>query len=82
MCTCADELVFIDKGQHQVGFSGAVHLIFLRCAYFYFIVYVCLCVLCVYRMYVSGAQGGRKRELDRLDLELQMVVSCHAGDRN
>jgi hypothetical protein len=31
---------------------------------------------------VFGAQGGQKRILDLLRLELQMVVSCHIGAGN
>ena len=39
-----------------------------------FCLYVCLCTLCV-----PDACGGQKKVSDLLDLELQMIVSCHVG---
>lgn len=39
-----------------------------------FFLHVCMCTVCV-----SGACGVQKRVLDPLGLELQMVVSNHAG---
>ena len=39
-----------------------------------FCLYACLCTLCV-----PDACGGQKKVSDLLDLELQMIVSCHVG---
>lgn len=33
-------------------------------------------------MCVHDAQGGQKRAQDLLELELQMVVSCHVGEEH
>jgi hypothetical protein len=38
-------------------------------------------IVCVWAC-VPGAQSGQKRELDPLELELQMVVSCFVGAGN
>jgi hypothetical protein len=38
------------------------------------------CVSVCYCM--PGACGGQKRVLDALELELEMVVSCHMGSEN
>jgi hypothetical protein len=38
---------------------------------------VCGCTLCT-----PGAQGGQKRPLDLLDLEVQVVVNCHVAAGN
>lgn len=35
--------------------------------------------VCLYTAHVSGAHGGQKRIVNPLELELQMVVSCHMG---
>lgn len=36
--------------------------------------YVCVCTI-----WAHHAHGGQERALDRTELELRMVVSCHAG---
>lgn len=41
------------------------------------LLYVCAPTTCV-----PGAQGSQKNLSDSLDLELQMVVSCHVGAEN
>lgn len=38
---------------------------------------ICLCIMCV-----SGAQGGQKRTLGPLGLELKMVVNHHVAAEN
>lgn len=38
----------------------------------------CEC-MSVYHMYVSGACRGQKKASDPVELELQMVMSCHVG---
>lgn len=42
---------------------------------------VCLHV-CMCTVFVPGAQGGQKKALDLLELELQTVVFCRIGARN
>jgi hypothetical protein len=37
----------------------------------------CLCIMCM-----PGTHRGQKKALDSLKLELQTVVSCHAGAGN
>jgi hypothetical protein len=39
--------------------------------------HVYLCTICV-----SGAHGDQKKVLNPLELELQMVMSCHVGARS
>lgn len=52
--------------------------IFILIFYVYeFYLSVCLCAMCV-----PGTHGGQKRTSDPLELELDMVVSCHASTRN
>lgn len=35
---------------------------------------------CIYVHYMmAGAHGGQKRDLDLLELDLQIVMSCHVG---
>ena len=45
-----------------------------RCFMFLFCLHVSM-----YTMYMPGAQGGQKRALDYLELELQVVGSSHVG---
>lgn len=39
-------------------------------------------VLCIYTMFKTGAHEGQKRQLDPLEVELQLLVSCHMGAEN
>lgn len=52
----------------------------------YFLVCVCVCVFCLHvcvcTMGMSDAHGGEQRALALLELDLQMVVSCHVGAGN
>lgn len=48
-----------------------------------FLFYVCECLrACMYVYLVPGAQGGQKRVLGPLALELWMVGSYHVGAEN
>jgi hypothetical protein len=42
-----------------------------------FCLHVCLCI-----MFVSGVHRGQKRVSDLLELELEIVASCHVGAGN
>lgn len=37
--------------------------------------------MCVCIVYMSGAPGDQKGKSDPLELESQMIVSCHVGAR-
>ena len=42
------------------------------------------CFVCIYvcAPHAYTAQGGQQKVLNLLELELQMVMSCHVGARN
>lgn len=44
--------------------------------YFYDCVLPACMYVCMYITWMSGIQGGQKRELDHLEREMRMIVSC------
>ena len=42
-----------------------------------FCLHVCMCTTCM-----PGTYGGWQMVLDLLELDQQMIVSCHMGDEN
>lgn len=53
------------------------HIIFLK-----FFIILCVWVLRLYTTCMPNAHWGQKRASKPLDLELQMVLSCHVGTRH
>lgn len=54
--------------------SWLILLLIFRFIYFK---YRCSACMCMCTVYMPGARGGQKRELDSMALELQTVVSYH-----
>lgn len=72
----------MDVLQWQTALESSICLIFKFIIILFscigvFCLYVCLCTICV-----SSALRGQKRALDPLELELEVVGSCHMGARN
>lgn len=44
-----------------------------------FYVYKCFACVCICVLQACGAHGSQKRASDLMELELQVVVSCHVG---
>lgn len=44
--------------------------------------YMSVYVLCICTMFKTGAHEGQKRELDSLEVELQLLMSCHMSAGN
>jgi hypothetical protein len=54
----------------------------LRFIYYFSRVYVLFLHVCVCTMCVSDAHRGHKRVSEPLELEFQVVMSCHVGASN
>lgn len=58
---------------------GSVHKEAGIWTYFYFMgvsacLHVCMCITCM-----AGVHGGQKRDPGPLELDLEVVMSCHVG---
>lgn len=58
-----------------------IHEVTYACDFIYFILYVYFACIAVYHMH-AVLQGGHKRPLDPLELELQMIVISHVWAGN
>ena len=47
-----------------------------------FLVFMCLAYVCICAPCVYSTQGVQKKELDPLELELEMITSLHVGSGN
>lgn len=53
------------------------HEVIYACEFIYLFYVVCLFCLHICVPHACSVQGGQKRSLDPLELELQMIVTCH-----